>query len=92
MDSNKITICIPRVELEYNSDKILEILKKTSLGSVKKIDIVPNHKEKKEFNRVFIHFSNMYSDFHKNLLHEGKTIKIIYNYPWFWKCSLSFYN
>lgn len=87
--ANRISICIPRVDISCDKDFINNIFNKTNLGIIQKIDIVPNHKEKLKFNRVFVHFSEMTSEFHKNILESGKTIKIIHDFPWFWKCSLS---
>ena len=50
-------------------------------------NIVPEHK----FKKVFIHFKywNEGQDNLKTTLNEGKIIKVVYNNPWFWKCSLT---
>lgn len=43
---------------------------------------------------VFIYFTDIEmdiinnNDIHMKRLLEGKDIKIVYNFPWFWKCSL----
>ena len=44
-----------------------------------------------KFKKVFIHFQ-YWHDIHNDLkdtLTEGKIIKVVYDNPWFWKCSLS---
>lgn len=44
-----------------------------------------------KFKKVFIHFKH-WNDIHNDLkasLNEGKIIKVVYDNPWFWKCSLS---
>jgi len=44
-----------------------------------------------KFKKVFIHFKYWNDTHHhiKDTLNEGKTIKVVYDNPWFWKCSLS---
>lgn len=48
---------------------------------------VPEH----NFKKVFIHFKywNEGQNNLKTTLNEGKIIKIVYDNPWFWKCSLT---
>ena len=48
---------------------------------------VPEHK----FKKVFIHFKywNEGQDNLKTTLNEGEIIKVVYDNPWFWKCSLT---
>ena len=57
-------------------------------GIIKKIDLLNVGK----YKRVFIHYkywnTKPISIKVKNLLIEKKDIKLIYNSPWYWKCSL----
>lgn len=50
-------------------------------------NIVPEH----NFKKVFVHFKywNDGNDNLKTTLNEGKIIKVVYDNPWFWKCSLT---
>ena len=43
------------------------------------------------FKKVFIHFKYWNEDKQhiRAMLNEGKVIKIVYDNPWFWKCSLN---
>ena len=43
------------------------------------------------FKKVFIHFKYWNEDKQhiRTMLNEGKIIKIVYDNPWFWKCSLN---
>lgn len=44
-----------------------------------------------QFKKVFIHFKYWNEDKQhiRTMLNEGKIIKIVYDNPWFWKCSLN---
>ncbi len=86
---NTISLCIPRVENKYSKQFINNIFNKCELGTIDKIDIVRNHKENAKYNRVFIHYKDMSNNFHYNRIKNGGTIKIVYETPWFWKCSES---
>ena len=85
---NKLTICIPRVENNVNKKLIYDVLNDYDFGSIKKIDLINIGK----YKRVFIHYkywnTNPISMKVKDVLMEKKDIKLIYNSPWYWKCSL----
>jgi hypothetical protein len=95
--SNNPSICIPRVFTNLSSKFIIKIFQnKLNIGPVKKVDVIYNHttdenNSKGQFKKVFIHFhywNNNKSDI-RTLINEGKTIKIVYDNPRFWICSLS---
>jgi len=50
----------------------------------------PNHGNN-QFKKVFIHFKYWNEDKQhiRTMLNEGKIIKVVYDNPWFWKCSLN---
>ena len=81
-----ISICIPRVDNIYDKSYIYNIFNSCQLGTIDRVDIVPNHKEVGKYNRVFIHFSEMTNYFHLKRLNKGLSIKIVYDGPWYWKC------
>ena len=80
-------ICIPKVDRNINKQFIYNKFAKLNFGKIKKIDLINTNYTK----RAFIHYhcwnSNERSTKVKNWLIEGKDIKIIYNKPWYWKCS-----
>lgn len=87
------SICIPRVFSNINATDIIEVFQnKLNIGQIKKVDIINNNNDPK-FKKVFIHFkywNNTDKINHiKNMLNDGKIIKVVYDNPWFWKCSLN---
>lgn len=84
-----ISLCIPRVESHYNKEFILGVFNNCNLGLIDKVDIVPNHKEQAKFNRVFVHYKTMDNEALLTRLQNGSSLKIVFNNPWFWKCTQS---
>ena len=88
------SICIPRVFKNTTRKDLFGVLEKLDIGAVDRIDMVPKTNERGEsYHKVFIHFKQ----WHKNPLAQatrdkllaGEEIKIVYNAPWFWKCTAS---
>ena len=87
------SICIPRVYSDVNISFISNIFEnKIKLGKIQKIDIITNNNDRR-FNKVFIHFEEWYNIEKNNILkqklYNGKIIKIVYDYPYFWKVALN---
>ena len=86
------SLCIPRVVAGINKEQVLKIIQSLHLGIIQRIDMIQKKTEKGEmFSRVFIHFSK-WNDTDvalqaKERILAGKDIKVIYDYPWFWKIS-----
>ena len=90
--AKNISICIPRVFDDIHISFIANIFQhELNLGRIKKIDVVKNNDN--NFKKVFIHFDEWYNTEKTNnikqKLLDGKNIKIVYDTPWFWKCSLN---
>ena len=85
--SNNITICIPKVRINISKNYIYTILNKYNFGKIQRVDLVIKQNTK----RAFIHYdywnNNEKISQIKGWLSEGKDIKIIYDEPWYWKCS-----
>jgi hypothetical protein len=88
------SICIPRVFKSITRKEIFDVVEKVDIGAVDRIDMVPKTNERGEsYYKVFIHFKQ----WHKNPMAKatrdkllaGEEIKIVYNAPWFWKCTAS---
>lgn len=89
-DPSLPSICIPRV-FNYITRKDIAITFERLLGEpcIERIDLVSCL----QYNKVFIHFKywphNIKSQKIRQKLLDNKTIKLVYNEPWFWKCSAS---
>ena len=86
------SLCIPRVYVNIDENRIRRIFNDLNLGVIDRIDIVRKTTDKGEqCNRVFIHFDRWYSgrnaDAARERLINGQDIKVIYDDPWFWKVS-----
>lgn len=97
------SICIPRVDMCITTEYIEKIMNEVLLDEsiiiktcIERIDLVGRQNEKGEdFKRVFIHFKpwntfeTVVSKNMKQRLLSGETIKVMYNFPSYWKCSAS---
>ena len=84
---NNSIICIPKVNLNIKKTYILKIFNKYNFGTIKRVDLI----KKQNIQRAFIHYNNWNNNEKtlqvKKWLLEGKDFKIIYEAPWYWKCS-----
>ena len=89
------SVCIPRTFPNITWKRIKDVFEEV-LGAkcVDRIDMVRRRaNDGSEFQRVFVHFTYWPTDGRaqdvRSRLLEGKDIKIVYDEPWFWKCSAS---
>jgi hypothetical protein len=92
--SSEPSICIPRAFKSTTRKDIFGVIEKLELGPVDRIDLVAKTNERGEsYNKVFIHFKtwnrNPQAQATRDKLLQGEEIKIVYNEPWFWKCTAS---
>ena len=89
------SICIPRtwsnVTWSLVKDAFEEIF---GDGSIERVDVVQRQAPNGDyFNKIFIHFvkwpETEYAQNIRQCLLDGKTIKLVYQFPWYWKCVLS---
>ena len=89
-----LSLCIPRVKNNITKKELMNIFCKLNLGKIDRIDII-NKKtvQGDDYKRVFLHFkywnNNEYTNEVKERLLQGKDIKVVYDFPWFWKISLN---
>ena len=80
------SIVIPRVFKNIGEKRIRAIIYKLNFGFLQRVDIVP--KRGKEFNVVFLHFSQWNTSPTANAirsrLDEGQQVKVVYEDPWYW--------
>ena len=89
------SICIPRVSSNITKSYIKNIFEQIfGNNSIERIDLVKKtYSNNKLYYTAFIHF-NYWNDSSnvqaiRNRIMNNQTFKIVYNEPWFWKCSIS---
>ena len=84
------SICIPRIDKTISSKDIINIFKDINIGDVSKIDVIEYvARDKQMYNRCFIHFKSWSNIAYRDIVLSGGYFKIIYRFPWFWKCYMS---
>ena len=83
------SLCIPRVFHSVTRHQIRKVIGEMQLGELDFIDLHLS----REYQKVFVYFKTWYTtpfatSIRKRFL-DGEELKIIYNDPWFWKCSLN---
>lgn len=99
MDNSNPSLCIPRLVptddfpiLTYTSIKY--VLERAQLGHIKRLDLKERYGESGiKYMRVFVHFDYWYDTERaqkaKQMVLDGKTIKIVYSLLGFWKLSIN---
>jgi len=94
-----ISICIPRVQTNIRPSDIKQTFE-TVLGysgCVDKVDlIIKGDDQGRSYNRVFVHFRVWPDTFNADIAMERMmsdggtgTFQLVYDDPWYWKCSMS---
>ncbi len=93
------SICIPRAHVTVQGRNIREVVRERfielGIGRIDRIDSVYKNNDRGEkFCTIYIHMKywntkNKEGVKLRNLLLEGEEVKIVYDDPWFWKCTAS---
>ena len=88
------SLCIPRVDLHFTKDQIYNVFQKLNFGKLDHIDIIHKKSTKgDEYKCIFIHFKYWYNNEKcvkiKERMLSKNDIKIIYEFPWFWKIYIN---
>jgi hypothetical protein len=89
------SICIPRTLNNITWRQVKETFEVLlGKGTVERVDIVASKGDDAQpFCRIFVHFrywpNNAESMAVRQRLIDGEVIKVVYDNPWFWKCSAS---
>jgi len=89
------SICIPRVSSNITKTYIKNIFEQIfGNNSIERIDLVKKtYSNYKLYYTAFIHFNYWNDSLNvlsiRNRILNNQTFKIVYNEPWFWKCSIS---
>ena len=95
LSKSEPSICIPRVFSGITWKQVKDTMEQV-LGKacIERVDLIKKTSEDGEpFGRVFIHFrywpqTEEAQEIRQQLL-AGGSVKIVYDDPWFWKCSMS---
>ena len=98
-DISNPSICIPRtfptIRGEQTKRAVFRTFKELRIGFIDRIDTVhKTDKNGERFCTVYIHMRNwnmqnqLARDTRQKLL-DGEEIKVVYDEPWFWKCTAS---
>ena len=75
----------------YGNENISDAQLKDGIDIVNKKSIQGD-----DYKKVFLHFKNWnngdYTDQIKERLINGNNIKVVYDFPWFWKISINKYR
>lgn len=92
------SICIPRtfttIRGEQTKRAVFNTFRDLRIGHIERIDTVhKTDKNGERFCTVYVHLnwnmdSQLARDTRKKLL-DGDDVKIVYDEPWFWKCTMS---
>ena len=95
LDASQPSLCIPRTFANIRWMQVKAVFEQLfGEGSIARVDVVrKTASDGSKFNCMFIHFNAWPTDdysqsIRQNIL-EGKTIKVVYDEPWYWKCSQS---
>lgn len=91
------SVCIPRIEAHISSEKIQHIFDTVlGAGTVERVDRVPwkmTSGSNQRLFRAFVHMKRWpdtpVAEGMRNRFLEGKEVKLMYDDPWFWRCSRS---
>lgn len=81
----KITLCIPRVCKDIKVNEIYNKILSLDIGKIYKIIELPV--KNNEFKKILIimNFKGTRGKELEKIVKEGKSLKIVYNDPWYWK-------
>ena len=83
------SLCIPRVEVNFNKEDIISIFQQLQFGKIERVDVIHKKNRKgQDYKCVFIHFKYWYNsekaDKIKERILSKNDVKIVYEFPWFW--------
>lgn len=84
-------LCIPKVKLHITQEHIEEVFNPLNLGKIVNISIKNVTYHTTNCNRVYIHFGYWNNKLCLEHLQKGNSLKIFYDKPRFWICSLASY-
>jgi len=86
--NTEVCICIPKIKETINKKFIIDTFNEYNLGPIKKINVVYSKEKANKLAFVYFHHLNTSENSIKikKYLDEDLDFKIMYDFPWFWKC------
>lgn len=84
------SVCIPRMFTNISEQRIRNTFSDLEIGNISHVDFVlKRNKDGKEYNMVFVHFSELFdceaaNHFKEDVENPEKQAKIVYEDPWYW--------
>ena len=94
-DMSNPSICIPRTFPNIGWQQVKAVFEELfGKGNIERVDVVKKTtRDGLPYNCMFVHFNQWSDDEQIQTIRQtilaGKTIKIVYDDPWYWKCSMS---
>ena len=92
-NNNNLSLCVSRVMNHVTKENIKHVLNDIGLGEISHIDIINKNNNGDVYKVAFIHFKQWFDNENSSKaierLSSGKDIKVIYDFPWFWKLTLN---
>jgi len=93
MQSQQLSLYIPRVFANITKDRITHIFKSLGIGETSVIDFVPREDSNtgESYNMAFVHFDKWYDNvgsqnFQDKVNDPNSDAKVVYDDPWYWIC------
>jgi hypothetical protein len=86
--SNEICICIPKIDKNINKNFIQKTFEEYKIGTIKKIHLILSKEKNNKLCFIYFHKLNNTKNGNivNNCIQNQEDFKIIYSFPWFWKC------
>jgi len=85
--NNSVCICIPKIEEKVTKQIIKDNFIKYKLGIIKKINVVYSKDKKNKLAFIYLKYINSEnSQKIKTIIEDEKDFKLIYDFPFYWKC------
>ena len=88
MNKNQL-LCIPRIENITTREYIAKIFTKLNIGKIEQISEIPLRNDAKH-KRVIIKVNwteNENTNFIQSRLEKNKSVKVVHDFPWYWKVA-----
>ena len=86
-----VTLCIPKVHNSITRNKIEQVFSSVDLGKIHSIHFKHVAYHTTTCNMVYIQFASWHNNMWLEHLNKGIPMKIFYDKPRYWICSLSSY-
>ena len=86
----KISLCIPKMDVNTKKKYIIHTFNRLNIGYIDYVHEIPIYndlKNKRIIININLNMENELSKFIYDTIINDKTIKIVYDEPWYWVCT-----